>query len=96
MLLNSFYTVLGKFYTLLNNTDLDLSYFDLGYVFPGHSDSVEQGLTGTKVKNVLKLGKPPLALGYQWVSQILPFGESSTDISFIEFIKCFILAISFC
>ena len=30
------------------------------------------------------------------LSQILRFGESSTDISFIEFMKCFILAISFC
>ena len=45
MLLNSFYAILGTFYTLLNNTDLDLSYFDLSYVFPGHNDSVEQGLT---------------------------------------------------
>ena len=45
MLLNSFYAILGTFYTLLNNTDLDLSYFDLSYVFPGHSDSVERGLT---------------------------------------------------
>ena len=45
MLLNSFYAILGTFYTLLNNTDLDLSYFDLSYVFPGHIDSVKQGLT---------------------------------------------------
>ena len=45
MLLTSFYTILGTFYTLLNNTDLDLSYFDLSYVFPGHNDSVERGLT---------------------------------------------------
>ena len=45
MLLNSFYAILGTFYTLLHNTDLDLSYFDLSYVFPGHSDSVERGLT---------------------------------------------------
>ena len=45
MLLNSFYTISGTLYTLLNNTDLNLSYFDLGYVFPGHNDSVERGLT---------------------------------------------------
>ena len=45
MLLNSFYAILGTFYTLLNNTDLDLSYFDLSYVFPGHIDSVKRGLT---------------------------------------------------
>ena len=45
MLLTSFYAILGTFYTLLHNTDLDLSYFDLSYVFPGHNDSVEQGLT---------------------------------------------------
>ena len=45
MLLTSFYAILGTFYTLLNNTDLDLSYFDLSYVFPGHIDSVKRGLT---------------------------------------------------
>jgi hypothetical protein len=45
MLLNSFYAILGTFYTVLNNTDLDLSYFDLSYDFPGHIDSVERGLT---------------------------------------------------
>ena len=49
MLLTSFYTILGTFYTLLNNTDLDLSYFDLSYVFPGHIDSVERGLTVSKL-----------------------------------------------
>ena len=55
MLLNSFYAILGTFYTLLNNTDLDLSYFDLSYVFPGHIDSVKRGLT---VENkCLKQGK---------------------------------------
>ena len=47
MLLNSFYAILGTFYTLLNNTDLNLSYFDLSYVFPGHIDSVKRGLTVT-------------------------------------------------
>ena len=45
MLLNLFYTIFETFYTLLSNTDLDLSYFDLSYVFPGHIDSVERGLT---------------------------------------------------
>ena len=45
MLLNSFYAIFGTFYTLLNDTDLDLSYFDLSYVFPGHIDSVKRGLT---------------------------------------------------
>ena len=33
MLLNLFYAILVIFYTLLNNTDLNLSYFDLSYVF---------------------------------------------------------------
>ena len=56
MLLNSFYAILGTFYTLLNNTDLDLSYFDLSYVFPGHSDSVERGLT--VFLKVLKVPRP--------------------------------------
>jgi hypothetical protein len=51
MLLNLFYAILGTFYTLLNNTDLDLSYFDLSYVFPGHIDSVERGLTVCTYKN---------------------------------------------
>ena len=40
MLQNWFYAILGTFYTLLNNTDLYLSY-----VFLGHNDSVEWGLT---------------------------------------------------
>ena len=51
MLLNSFYAILGTFYTLLNNTDLDLSYFDLSYVFPGHIDSVKRGLTVGQFSN---------------------------------------------
>ena len=32
-------------YTTISNTDLYLSYFDPSYVFPGHNDSVERGLT---------------------------------------------------
>ena len=43
--MNSFNANLGKFYTLLHNTDPDLSYFDLSYVFLGHNDSVERVLT---------------------------------------------------
>ena len=45
MLQNSFYAIWGTFYTLLKNTDLYLSYFILSYVFLGHNDSVEWGLT---------------------------------------------------
>ena len=45
MLQNSFYAISGTFYTLLNNTDLYLSYFILSYVFLEHNDSVEWGLT---------------------------------------------------
>ena len=45
MLQNSFYAISGTFYTLLYNTDLYLSYFILSYVFLGHNDSVEWGLT---------------------------------------------------
>ena len=58
MLLTSFYAILGTFYTLLNNTDLDLSYFDLSYVFPGHNDSVKRGLTvlqSSSVRTCLQL-----------------------------------------
>ena len=51
MLLNLFYTIFETFYTLLSNTDLDLSYFDLSYVFPGHIDSVERGFTVYKLQN---------------------------------------------
>ena len=45
MLQNSFYAISGTFYTLLDNTDLYLSIFILSYVFLGHNDSVEWGLT---------------------------------------------------
>ena len=45
MLQDSFYAILGTFYTLLNKTDLYLSYFILSYGFLGHNDSVEWGLT---------------------------------------------------
>ena len=48
MLQNSFYAISGTVYTLLNNTDLYLSYFILSYVFLGHNDSVEWGLTVTE------------------------------------------------
>ena len=53
MLQNSFYAISGTFYTLLNNTDLYLSYFILSYVFLGHIDSVEWGLTVIE-KNVTR------------------------------------------
>ena len=43
--MNSFNTIFVKFSTLLHNTDPDLSYFDLSYVFIGHNDSVERGPT---------------------------------------------------
>ena len=48
MLQNSFYAISGTFHTLLNNTNLYLSYFILSYVFLGHNDSVEWGLTVSK------------------------------------------------
>ena len=50
MLQNSFYAISGTFYTLLNNTDLYLSYFILSYVFLGHNDSVEWGLTVLEIE----------------------------------------------
>ena len=58
MLQNSFYAISGTFYTLLNNTDLYLSYFILSYVFLGHNDSVEWGLTVQNTKSQLKLYNP--------------------------------------
>ena len=50
MLQNSFYAISGTFYTLVNNTNLYLSYFILSYVFLGHNDSVEWGLTVLMIK----------------------------------------------
>ena len=44
---------MGKFYTLLQNTDPDLSYFNLSYVFLGHNDSVERGPTVVSISNYL-------------------------------------------
>ena len=41
-------------YTTINNTDLYLSYFNLSYVFIGHNDSIEQGLTVPKYKSTCK------------------------------------------
>ena len=32
-------------YATVSNTDFYLSYFNLSYVFPGHNDSVQRGLT---------------------------------------------------
>ena len=49
MLQKSIYAISEKYNTLLNNTDLYLSYFILSYVFLGHNDSVEWGLTVTQV-----------------------------------------------
>ena len=58
MLQNSFYAISGTFYTLLNNIDLYLSYFILSYVFLAHNDSVEWGLTVTKIGSIeLRIGK---------------------------------------
>ena len=70
MLLNSFYTILGTFYTLLNNTDLDLSYFDLSYVFPGHIDSVKRGLTVHVGNQMVKKGR---GISMYYVIKILGF-----------------------
>ena len=58
MLQNSFYAISGTFYTLLNNTDLYLSYFILSYVFLGHNDSVEWGLTVVRVEVDIIMAKP--------------------------------------
>ena len=38
-------------YTTVSNADLYLSYFDPSYVFPGHNDSVQWGLTVFMTKN---------------------------------------------
>jgi hypothetical protein len=68
MLLNSFYAILGTFYTLLNNTDLDLSYFDLSYVFPGHSDSVERGLTVCSILAIISIFGSKIYTKIEWLS----------------------------
>ena len=45
IVLTSLSAIGGKNYTTVSNTHLYLSYFDLSYVFPGHDDGVERGLT---------------------------------------------------
>ena len=69
MLQNSFYAISGTFYTLLNNTDLYLSYFILSYVFLGHNDSVEWGLTVfmTKLKALALAGLKVKVSENNWV-----------------------------
>ena len=63
MLQNSFYAISGTFYTLLNYTDLYLSYFILSYVFLGHNDSVKWGLTVYKlIKSEIQIQKDPVTL----------------------------------
>ena len=62
MLQNSFYAILGTFYTLLNNTDLYLSYFILSYVFLGHNDSVEWGLTVVQLESFGVVSKQVMLL----------------------------------
>ena len=42
-------------YITISYTDLYLSYFDPSYKFPGHNDSVQQGLTVVPSENLLKL-----------------------------------------
>ena len=69
MLQNLFYAIMGTFYTLLNNTDLYLSYFILSYVFLGHNDSVEWGLT---VLNYLYSDLPSLSTALLAVQQYAP------------------------
>ena len=64
MLQNSFYAILGTFYTLLNNTDLYLSYFILSYVFLGHNDSVEWGLTVALIFEIYLHVSPPKYMYY--------------------------------
>ena len=62
MLQNSFYAISGTFYTLLNNTDLYLSYFILSYVFLGHNDSVEWGLTVVQLESFGVVSKQVMLL----------------------------------
>ena len=71
-------------YTTVSNTDLYLSYFDLSYVFPGHNDSVEWGLTviilktlpppscchSRRVMHWLNLLTPPMHSGPKWREKI--------------------------
>ena len=56
------FTLFWKHFTL-HNTDLDLSYFDLSYAFPGHSDSAERGLTVRKCENCNLL---PIAVSHDF------------------------------
>jgi hypothetical protein len=40
--------------TVISNTDFNLSYFNLSYIFPGHNDSVERGLTVRNFREIFK------------------------------------------
>ena len=73
MLLNSLCAILGAFYTLLNNTDLYLSYLDPSYVFPGHNDSVERGPTVICMKNSKNNN---IILGFGILYSLLVFCQS--------------------
>ena len=70
MLQNSFYAISGTFYTLLNNTDLYLSYFILSYVFLGHNDSVEWGLT--VLNQTKEIYQSPEFIGVKWLGLLAP------------------------
>ena len=47
-------------YTSVSSTDLYLSYFDLSYVFPGHNDRLQWGLTVFQVGILLQTYKPKI------------------------------------
>ena len=77
MLQNSFYAISGTFYTLLNNTDLYLSY-----VFLGHNDSVEWGLTvPRKVKQYYQSTFCVTLSQLLWFKQCIPdtYGPSFSN-----------------
>jgi hypothetical protein len=71
-------------YTTISNTDLYLSYFNLSYLFPGHNDSVQWGLTVAysilisiryKIKQIFPLCNPFLQFPARWYGGLRCFGK---------------------
>ena len=89
MLQNSFYAILGTFYTLLNNTDLYLSYFILSYVFLGHNDSVKWGLTVLWLYGLFSVLKTLYGAVILWFDHFLDSGAEICQIlvGFLENLK---------
>ena len=64
-----------QIYITVSNTDLYLSYFTLRYVFPGHNESIERGLT---VYECL------LTQAEWWVAELLFLSLNNWGLNFLQ------------